>query len=225
MDFPIIGVAGGSGGVGTSTFAAVLALVAARACGGALLADLDPVGGGMDVVLGVEAESGARWSGLLLTGGHLDPADLASGLPRWGPVGVLAHDGRPPPEPTVVGGMSAGAASGAVVADLGRACALEALAAVPACVVVVVVVRADVPGLTAARATRRSIAGSAPDVPVGVLVRGGGRVDSRRAADAVGGHLLGRLPSAERLRQPLPPHAVPSALLRAARGVLDGVRP
>src|SRR5690349_916184 len=62
----VLGVVGGSGGVGASSFAAVLAATAGRS----LLVDLDVAGGGLDVVLGIEAEAGARWSGLHLAGGR-----------------------------------------------------------------------------------------------------------------------------------------------------------
>src|SRR3954469_13289994 len=90
----VVGVTGGSGGVGASTFAAVLAMVARPA----VLVDLDPVGGGADVLLGIEAHPGARWSGVRLDGGRLEPTLLADGLPRWRDVAVLAADsGEPSP--------------------------------------------------------------------------------------------------------------------------------
>ncbi|MGH8862840.1 MAG: septum site-determining protein Ssd, partial [Jatrophihabitantaceae bacterium] len=92
----MIGVIGGSGGVGASTFASVVASVAGRA----VLIDLDTVGGGIDVLLGMEETAGARWSGLRVGGGYLDPALLADGLPRWRDVAVLAAD--EPPDPAAV---------------------------------------------------------------------------------------------------------------------------
>ena len=64
---PVLAVVGGSGGVGASTFAAALATAAAPAT----LIDLDPVSGGIDVLLGIEDVPGARWSGLRLEGGRL----------------------------------------------------------------------------------------------------------------------------------------------------------
>ena len=51
----MIGVVGGSGGVGASVFAAVLAATAAVLGGRALLIDLDVTGGGVDVTLGLES--------------------------------------------------------------------------------------------------------------------------------------------------------------------------
>src|SRR6185312_17116098 len=88
----MIGVIGGNGGVGASTFAAVLAWAAVSG----VLVDLDPVGGGVDVLLGIERAPGARWSGLRLDGGRLAPEVLTAGLPRWAGVPVLAADRSPP---------------------------------------------------------------------------------------------------------------------------------
>src|SRR5262249_43474442 len=46
--WPVIGVVGGRGGAGASTFAAVLAAMAGLG-GRAILVDLDPIAGGLDV--------------------------------------------------------------------------------------------------------------------------------------------------------------------------------
>ena len=82
----MFGVVGGSGGVGASTFAAVLAAVTARA----MLVDIDVVGGGIDVLLGIEDVPGARWSGLRVGGGRLDPGSLADGK-YTGEIGRYAY--------------------------------------------------------------------------------------------------------------------------------------
>ena len=63
-----------------ATFAAALACAAG---GPSVLIDLDGVGGGLDVTLGLEGIPGARWSGLQLDGGHLDPVVLDQGLLRF----------------------------------------------------------------------------------------------------------------------------------------------
>jgi anion-transporting ArsA/GET3 family ATPase len=87
----VLGVIGGSGGVGASTFSAALAERAAQEYGHAALVDLDPGRGGVDVLLGIEAVPGARWSGLQLDGGQLDPQALLQGLPSWREVAVLCR--------------------------------------------------------------------------------------------------------------------------------------
>ena len=58
-----IGVIGGSGGAGATVFASALALTlgADRAT---LLVDADPLGAGIDRVLGMESLDGIRWDAL-----------------------------------------------------------------------------------------------------------------------------------------------------------------
>jgi hypothetical protein len=213
MDGVAIGVVGGSGGVGASSFAAVLAGVVARS----VLVDLDPVGGGIDVLLGIEDVPGARWSALGLDGGHLDPALLREGLPRWGEVPVLAADVAPPSAAAVEQVVDAAEASGFAVVDLPRAPSPERDAAARRCVLVVVVAGAGVRELAAARA----VAASLPDVPVGLALRRG-EVASRRAAASTGTPLLGVLP---RLGRPRGLDATRShrAARRVARGIVDGL--
>lgn len=205
-----IGVVGGSGGVGASTFAAVLAWAA----GSGILVDLDPVGGGLDVLLGIEHEPGARWSGLRLDGGRLDPELLADGLPRWAGVPVLAVDLPPPDGPEPV--LAAASGKGVAVIDLPRASSPSRDAAAAGCEFVVMVVEARVRCLAAARAVLASL----PDVPVGVLVRRGD-VPSGDVAAVVGVNLLGAVPAMARGID-LTGGRVPRALARVAAGVLDG---
>jgi secretion/DNA translocation related CpaE-like protein len=84
-----LGVIGGCGGAGASTFAAALALTAADAAP-TVLVDGDPLGGGLDVLLGAEEVAGLRWSDLAGTQGRLDPAAFAHALCRIGGMSVLA---------------------------------------------------------------------------------------------------------------------------------------
>jgi len=84
------GVVGGGGGAGATTFAAALALTAART-GPALLLDLDPLGPGLDHVVGLEsdAEVGIRWDGLLGSRGRLGSRSLRDALPSRDGLAVL----------------------------------------------------------------------------------------------------------------------------------------
>jgi secretion/DNA translocation related CpaE-like protein len=84
-----LGVVGGSGGAGATTFACALGQVAAGA-GPALVIDADPLGPGVDRVLGVEEESGVRWSDLAHTSGRLGSRSLREALPRHGTLGALS---------------------------------------------------------------------------------------------------------------------------------------
>ncbi|AKE38185.1 Helicase/secretion neighborhood CpaE-like protein [Corynebacterium camporealensis] len=71
-----IAVTGAGGGVGASTLAAALARHT-----GALLIDAVPNSGGLDLLLGLEAQPGARWPDLNVGDGSIDPADLRTALP------------------------------------------------------------------------------------------------------------------------------------------------
>ena len=171
----VLGVVGGSGGVGASTFAGALA----AAAGASVLVDLDAVGGGLDVALGIESVPGARWSGLRVAGGRLDPAALMSGLPYLGSCAVLAADGPALDVAAVEAVLDAAAAApvDAVVLDLPRAVGPVREAAVERCDLVVVLARGDVGGLVGAHLQ----VGLVGDVPAGVVVRRGrGRAGRRR---------------------------------------------
>src|ERR1700712_2384644 len=61
-----IGVIGGSGGAGATVFAAALAGLAS-ATGPTLLLDADPLGAGIDRVLGLESAAGIRWDAMAQT--------------------------------------------------------------------------------------------------------------------------------------------------------------
>jgi secretion/DNA translocation related CpaE-like protein len=77
-----VAVVGGGGGAGATTFAAALALTAARS-GPAMLLDLDPLGPGLDHVVGleVEADAAVRWDGLIGSHGRLGSRSLRDALP------------------------------------------------------------------------------------------------------------------------------------------------
>lgn len=212
----VIGVVGGSGGVGASSFAAVMAAVA----GGALLVDLDVAGGGIDVTLGIESTSGARWSGLRLAGGRLEPDALVGGLPRWGSVPVLAADVADLGADAVLQVLDVARGTGPVVLDLPRRSCPERTAAMVHCALVVVLARADVDGLVAAHA----LADGLPELPSGLVCRRG-EVGSANAARLVGVPLLGELPALGGSQPVLNPHRLPTAAARVAAGVLRGLRP
>jgi hypothetical protein len=219
-DRAVVGVVGGCGGIGASRFAAALATVAAEQAGAALLVDLDPAGGGLDVLLGIEAGPGPRWSGLRLAGGVLDAELLFAGLPAWGRVTVLAADrfGLPPAE-QVVPVLRAGSVAAPVVIDLGRYPTDGRAAAIAVCALVVVVCACDLPAITAARIVA---AGLGP-VPVALVVRGR-RAAAALAATLIGAPLAARLPTrTARDADPVAPAAIGAAMRRVARGLLAGV--
>jgi hypothetical protein len=205
----VVGVLGGSGGVGASRFAAALA----AAAGSATLIDLDGMGGGVDVLLGIEDLPGARWSDLHLDGGYLDPDLLAGRLPRWRDVAVLAADVVPPSPRAVTQVVAAAAESGPVVLDLPRAPSPLREAALDRCALCVVVAASEIRSVVAAGAVLRSL----PDVPTGLVLRRGGLavVEALPLLDAP---LLGVLPASDRSAN------AQRAAARIAAGVLDGLR-
>lgn len=85
----VLGVMGGSGGAGATTFACALGQVAARD-GDAVVIDCDPLGPGVDRVLGLEGSDGFRWDALCQTTGRLSARALREALPRRGSLGVLS---------------------------------------------------------------------------------------------------------------------------------------
>jgi hypothetical protein len=207
-------VVGGSGGIGASGFAAVLAAVA----GPSVLVDVDVGGGGIDVTLGIESVIGARWSGLRVAGGRLEPSALVDGLPRWGRCAVLAADIGELDPAAVSQVLGTAACIGPVVVDLPRGGCAERAAALLHCDLVVVLARADVGGLVAAHA----VATALPELPVGVVVRRG-EVPPDEASALVGAALLGVLPPMRASAADVDPRRLPRAAARVATGVLAGL--
>ncbi len=89
-----IGVMGGSGGVGATTFACALGQMAARS-GPSVVVDLDPLGPGIDRVLGLESCEGVRWDELCQTTGRLSARALREALPRSSRLAVLTWNAGP----------------------------------------------------------------------------------------------------------------------------------
>jgi secretion/DNA translocation related CpaE-like protein len=85
----VLAVVGGRGGAGASTLAAALAMTAARS-GSALLLDGDPLGGGLDVLVGAETVTGLRWNELAATRGQLDANAFASAICGFAGVGLVS---------------------------------------------------------------------------------------------------------------------------------------
>lgn len=85
----VIGVIGGSGGAGATTFACALGQAAART-GDAVVIDCDPQGPGLDRMLGLERTEGFRWDALCQTTGRLSARALRDALPRSGSLRVLS---------------------------------------------------------------------------------------------------------------------------------------
>jgi secretion/DNA translocation related CpaE-like protein len=214
-----IGVLAGCGGAGASVFAAVLAYCAAARAGRAFLLDCDPVGGGIDVLLGCERAAGSRWGQVRLGGGTLDPAVLRDCLPSWHQVSVLAVDGPDSPDPAALVQIAdAAALAGPVVLDLPRWPSPIRTAALRCCDLTVLVTPAEVravsasagvlQGLDPAR-TALVVRGSAPSLP------------ATRIGAVLGLSVLGELPYDGASRHPA--GLEPRRLKRGTRQVAEAV--
>lgn len=91
----MLGIQGASGGVGASVFTAALAARAAAAGHRSCAVDACPWGGGLDLLLGLDSEPGARWPDLTTMRSPRGDALLAE-LPRDGPLSVLSWGCGPP---------------------------------------------------------------------------------------------------------------------------------
>lgn len=182
----LIGVVGGSGGAGASTFAAALGLTLAESGGSALLIDADRAGGGADQVLGLEGGDGVRWDALEQVSGRLSARSLRETLPSCRGLSVVTWPvdrAGPLAVRTLRAVLSAGQRGyPVVVVDLPRADPVLLDEVVSRCDQVLVVGSVTVPGLAACLHLTKRL----PPSCAAVLLRGSGGV----AADEVE-HLLG----------------------------------
>jgi secretion/DNA translocation related CpaE-like protein len=190
----IVGVIAGRGGAGASVFATALAQTAADA----LLVDADPWGGGIDLVLGCERETGLRWPDLTLQGGRLSYTALRDALPQRHGVSVLSggrtgSDIDAVPLGAVIDAGSRGGTT--VICDLPRRSTDAVETVLDAADLVVVVAPADVRSCAAAAAIAPWVSAGNPNA--GVVVRGPspGGLRSVDVAEIVGLPLLARMRS------------------------------
>ncbi|MFC7308400.1 septum site-determining protein Ssd [Streptomyces monticola] len=87
-----VGVIGGRGGAGASTLACALAVTSAKAGQRTMLIDADPLGGGLDVLLGGETTKGLRWPAFAESRGRVAGSALEESLPRLHSLRVLSWD-------------------------------------------------------------------------------------------------------------------------------------
>jgi secretion/DNA translocation related CpaE-like protein len=188
-----IGVVGGSGGSGATTFACALAQLAARA-GPAVVIDADPFGPGADRVLGLDLVDGVRWDALGHTTGRLSARALRESLPRRDGVAALSwYAGAKPRrlQPFAAREALSAARRGhdTVVIDLPRAPDPLVDEIASRCDQVLLTVVTTVAGVAAAMRTRGRFADPAP---LGLVVRGSG-LDDESLARLVGAPVLVRM--------------------------------
>jgi secretion/DNA translocation related CpaE-like protein len=122
--------AGACGGAGASVFAATLARTVVETGRRCLLVDDDPLGAGVDLLLGAEDAPGMRWPDLRLARGRLPAGLLVSGLPAVDGIAMLSWDREPRVGGAGVDALAAVLESGldeydVVVLDRGRGAATD----------------------------------------------------------------------------------------------------
>ncbi|WP_149180908.1 septum site-determining protein Ssd [Streptomyces sp. TRM49041] len=198
-----VGVIGGRGGAGASTLACALAVSAARAGRRTMLVDGDPLGGGLDVLLGGEREEGLRWPDFAASKGRVAGVALEESLPSLRGLRLLSWDRGDsvviPPEAMRSVLAAARRRGGVVVVDLPRRiddATVEALAQLDVGLLVV-------PGELRAIAAAKRVASMVGMVlhDLRVVVRGpyAAGVDEAWVARVLGLPLAGELPVEPRL--------------------------
>lgn len=222
-----IGLVAGSGGAGATTFACALALTAA-ADAPAMLLDLDPLGPGVDRVVGLDDGDGVRWDALVDSHGRLGSRSLRDALPTKDGLAVLTWPSGPP---VPVGTDSVREVLSAarrghdlVVVDLPRAVDDTTAEVVARCDQVLVVVQPSVAGV--ASAGRVAALVRALNERLGVVVRDtGSAVAPAEVASVLDLPLVAEVPAQRRLAEHIdlglgPVRSSRSPLSRAAREAL-----
>lgn len=224
---PVLAVTSGRGGGGASVFSAALGLSA----GNGMLVDLDPCGGGIDLLLGGESESGLRWPDLQVHGGRLNWVALREVLPSHSGVTVLSgtRDFHEIDADAVSAVVDAARRAGAtVVCDVPRQLTPAAVRALQFADLVVVVTSCDVRAVASTSAMLAVLRGVNP--AVGLVVRGPspGGLLAREVAEAAAAPLLASMRPEPMLTRRLEQGGLRirrrSPLGRAALTVLDLVQ-
>ncbi|WP_432868874.1 septum site-determining protein Ssd [Microbispora rosea] len=200
----VLCIAGGKGGAGATVLAASLALTASRGGLRTLLVDADPLGGGVDVLLGQEEALGARWPDVVGREGRVSFAALQDALPTFGELTVLsAHRGEPVRIPRGAMRVVLDAAQRGcdlVVVDLPRYLGESEAEALSRAAATIVVVPADLRGALAAAQTVRLLRPGTGDLR---LVMRAGTLDPEVVAASLSVPCVGVLPEVRGLVETL----------------------
>lgn len=190
----LVSIVGGSGGVGASTLAASVGLAGSRRGLRSLLFDADPLGGGLDLLMGAEGVDGLRWADFDATRGRLSAGSLVDVLPVHRGVSLLSW-GRsgagtlPEAVPSVLTAAVRG--FDLVVADVPRHLDRFGADVVGRSVLSVLVVGEDICGVGAARRVLDRLQHVASSIVVVSVARRGG-IGRAATSDALGLPVLAR---------------------------------
>lgn len=192
-----VAVIGGRGGAGASILAAGLATTAVRSGHRTLLVDADPLGGGLDLLLGWEDVTGLRWPGLHGADGRVDPPALLGALPHRGDLVLLSFDREQlpgvPAEAMAATLDAARRGRDVIVADLPRRLDDAAVLALQTADRTLLVVPAELRAAAAAARTAATVRTHCEDVAVVVRGPAPGKLRAREVAAALGLPLAGTL--------------------------------
>lgn len=224
----VVSVVGGVGGAGSSTLTVALGLAARRRGLRPLVVDADPLGGGLDLVMGAERAAGLRWDDLGSTRGRVDAGSLAGVLPVHRGVASLSWTpgssrDLPDATPSV---LDAGARGFDLVAvDVPRHLDPHGVDVVGRSVLAVLVVPEEIAAVSAARHVLARLRGCAPATGLVTVARRSG-VGPGAVAEALEMPLLARLRPDRGLRGAVDRGLGPGgsrALRRTAGTVLDAL--
>lgn len=230
-----VGVLGGRGGAGASTLAGGLAVAAARRGHRTMLIDCDPLGGGLDLLLGGERADGLRWPAFTAARGRLSAAALEESLPELHGLRLLSWDrtaASPLPGEAMRSVLTAARRRGGlVVLDLPRTLDEAVAEALPALDLGLLTVPAGLRGVAAARRVAESSGALIRDLRAVVRTAGGAAdLSGPEAARMLGLPLAGELPDEPGTSAPgsggEPPGADPKGTLgRFCSALLDRALP
>ncbi|MBP0456506.1 septum site-determining protein Ssd [Streptomyces montanisoli] len=210
-----VGVIGGRGGAGASTLACALAVTAARAGRRTMLVDADPLGGGLDVLLGAEQADGRRWPDFAASKGRVAGTALEESLPRLHDLRVLSWDRGDAVAvgPDAMRSVLAAARrrGGVVVVDLPRRIDEPAAEALAQLDVGLLVVPAELRAVAAAERVASMVRMVLRDLRAVVRAPYAAGLDDAWVAEALGLPLAGELPPEPGLSDALDRGAPPGA--------------
>ncbi len=189
----VIGVIGGRGGAGATTLSVALAGASQRLGYRTTLCDLDPLGGGVDLVFGGEGAPGARWPELATD--DTAPGGLLTLAPRIDDVAMVSWDRGDvmdlPPGACSSVLSSARRSSDVVVVDLPRTAQGSAVEGLTALGTLLLVVPLEVRAVASAARVATAIAPYVDDLRIVVRSRPGPGLDAAFVADTLGLPLAG----------------------------------
>lgn len=185
----VLAVIGGCGGAGASTLAAALALTSSRSRPTVVI-DGDRLGGGLDVLLGIEQSPGLRWAELATTRGRLQSASFSGRLPQAAGCALLSWDRGgnevATPDATAAVVAAASRAFRRVVIDLPRLQDPAAAVLTRAADRIIVITTAAVRAIAATSCLLADLAMGFAQVDLVVRDPGGGRCAVREVEQVVG---------------------------------------